>query len=104
MTLENNYVSYADIQHAYNKLYAELRKYIWDFSAVVALADLEIAVYKTCQDLLDIRVKLSRLKYQIMDVVYQDEELDKRLRYLEDLVTDTKVYVKLNQVQEVLQV
>lgn len=96
-------ISYAEIQNAYNKLYVEIRKYIWDFATVAALADVEIAIYQTCQNLPDIRVKLSRLKSQLMDVLYTDEALKKRLEYLEELVYDDKVYVKLNMVNEVVQ-
>lgn len=96
-------ISYAEIQNAYNKLYVEIRKYIWDFATVAALADVEIAIYQTCQNLPDIRVKLSRLKSQLMDVLYTDEALKKRLEYLEELVYDDEVYVKLNMVNEVVQ-
>lgn len=97
-------VSYADVQNAYNKVYAEVRKYIWDFSVVAALADLEIAVYKTCQDIPDIRMKLQRFKSMIVDVLYEDEDLKKRLEYFENLIKDNEVYVKLNMVNEVIPV
>lgn len=95
-------VSYADIQNAYNKLYAEIRKYIWDFATVAALADLEIAVYKTCQDLSDIRTKFLRLKSMLIEIMYSDEEIKHRLEYFEDLINEGDVYVKLNMVQEVI--
>lgn len=95
-------VSYADIQNAYNKVYAELRKYIWDFSTVSAIADLEIAVYKTCQDLRTIRILYSRLRSMINDAVREDEELGRRLKFFEDLIATDQVYVKLNQVEEVI--
>ena len=95
-------ISYAEIQNAYNKVYAEIRKYIWDFSVVAALADLEIAVYKTCQDLSDIRTKYYRLRSMVSEVLYTDEDLKKRLDYFEDLVTNNEVYVKLNMVNEVI--
>lgn len=96
-------VSYADIQDAYNRLYAQIRKYVWDFSTVVYLADLEIAVYKICQDLSDIRIKCARLKSMITDELYDDEDLKKAMDYFESLITSDGVYVKLNQVQEVVQ-
>lgn len=96
-------VSYTDIQNSYNKLYAEIRKYVWDFSTVAALADLEIEVYKTCQNIPEIRSRLSRLRSQINDIVYTDEDLKKRLDYFESLLADDNVYIKLNQVNEVIQ-
>lgn len=97
-------VSFADIQNAYNKVYVELRKYVWDFPTVAALADLEIAVYKTCQDLPDVRAKYYRLKGCISDVILIDEDLQKRLNIFEDLIHADDTYVKLNQVEEVIQV
>lgn len=97
-------VSFAELQNAYNKLYVEVRKYVWDFSVVAALADLEIAVYETCQDLPDIRTKFNRFKSLIMDVVYTDENLRKRLELFEELLDAESTYVKLNQVNEVIQI
>ncbi len=96
-------ISYADIQVAYNRLYTEVRKYLWDFSVVAALADLEIAIYKTCQDLSDIRTKFYRFKSLITDVLYTDEELSCAIDYLESLILEDNVYVRLNQVNEVVQ-
>lgn len=96
-------VSFADIQNAYNKLYAELRKYVWDFPVVAALADVEIAVYRTCQNLPDIRAKYYRLKSMITDILYEDDDLKKRLSSFEKLINKDQTYVKLNQVEEVIQ-
>lgn len=96
-------VSYAEIQNAYNKLYVEIRKYIWDFATVAALADLEIAIYQTCQDLPDIRIKFARLKSMLADILYSDEDMKRRLEYLEELIYEDNVFVKLNQVNEVIQ-
>ena len=97
-------VSFAKIQNAYNKIYVELRKYVWDFSTVAALADLEISVYKTCQDLSDIRTKYYRLKSLITDVIRVDEELSRRLDSFEELIHEDETFVKLTQVEEVLQI
>ncbi len=95
-------VSYAEIQNAYNNLYASVRKYIWDFATVAALADLEIAIYKTCQDVPDIRIKLARLKSMLTEVMYQDEDMANKVKYLEDLIYEDTIYVKLNKVEEVV--
>ena len=96
-------VSYAEIQNAYNKMYVEIRKYIWDFATVAALADLEIAIYQTCQDIPDVKAKLYRLKSLLNGVLYCDEELKRRLEYLEELINEDHIFVKLNQVNEVIQ-
>ena len=96
-------VSFADIQHAYNKLYAEMRKYFWDFPTVQALADLEVEVYKTCQDLYQLRVRFQVLKSMIGSLVYEDDELNRRLNALDTLIHEDNTYVKLNRVREVIQ-
>lgn len=97
-------VSFADIQNAYNKMYAQIRKYVWDFPTVAALADLEIAVYKTCQDLADVKTKFYRLRSCIADVIQIDEDLSKVVDTFENLVHEQDTFVKLNQVEEVIQV
>lgn len=96
-------VSNSDIQNAYNKVYSEIRKYIWDFSVVACLADLEIAIYKTCQDLSDIRTKYQRLRSLISFEIYSDDDLKDAMDYLESLINENDVYVKLNKVTEVIQ-
>ena len=97
-------ISSSDIQNAYNALYKELRKYIWDFSVVASLADLEIAVYKKFQNLSDTRSKFYRLRSQLADVVPTDEDLKGALDAFEDVLKDDNIYVKINKVEEVLQV
>lgn len=96
-------VSYADIQNAYNKLYTQVSKYIWSFPVVAALADLEIAIYQTCQDLVDIRSRYLRFRGLITSVLYNDEELKEAMDNLESLIYEDSVYVKLNKVNEVIQ-
>lgn len=97
-------ISSFDIQNAYNALYKELRKYIWDFSVVVALADLEVAVYKRFQDIHDVKMKFYRLRSDISDVIYSDEDLKYAVDNFGELLNEDTVYVKINQVEEVLQV
>lgn len=97
-------ISYADIQHAYNKLYAEIRRYMWEFQAVEALADLEIACYKTCQDLPEIRTALSKLELYTHEVQNEDEDLDKAFQKFHEILDDAdETYVKLSKVNEVVQ-
>ena len=97
-------ISSSAIQNAYNGLYKELRKYIWDFSVVAALADLEIATYKRFQNLSDVRTKFYRLRSQITDVLHTDEDLKDAIDAFENILEDQEVFVKINQVEEVLQV
>lgn len=97
-------ISYADIQIAYNNLYKEARKYIWGFSAVEALSDLEVATYQTCPDLVSIRSALYRFRQYASDILPEDDDFTKAFDRFQDLVNgDDSVYAKLNQVKEVIQ-
>lgn len=96
-------ISFATIQNLYNDMYAEIRKYIWDFPTVSALADLEISVYQTCQNMYDIRNKFNRLKLNIFDVYQDDEDLRECVDSFEDAISDDETFVKLNKVNEVVQ-
>lgn len=97
-------ISSADIQNFYNDMYKQLRKYIWDFSVVAALADLEIAVYKKFQNMNDIKSRFYRLRSQIVEVLSKDEELKDSFDAFEGLFEEDTIYVKINKVEEVLQV
>ena len=96
-------ISFADIQVAYNNLYKQVRKYLWDFQAVEALADLEIACYRTCQDLHEISSALNRFVTYTLEVRREDADLDKAINDLQSLIdSDTSTYAKLNRVNEVI--
>lgn len=96
-------ISYSDVQNAYNKLYVSLRKYIWDFSVVEALADLEIAAYKTFPDVADVRSKFYRLRGMISFLFIEDEDMKKRFDSLGDILEEDITFSKINQVNEVIQ-
>ena len=96
-------INFADIQVAYNNLYKQVRKYLWDFQAVEALADLEIACYRTCQDLQEISSALNRFVTYTLEVRREDADLDKAINDLQSLIdSDTSTYAKLNRVNEVI--
>lgn len=97
-------INYADIQNAYNDLYVEVRKYIWSFPAVEALADLEIACYQTCPDINNIKQALNRFRQYALEVMYDDEDMTETFDdFAELLDSDDTTYAKLNKVQEVLE-
>lgn len=96
-------ISFADIQLCYNDLYKEARRYIWDFPAVEALADLEIASYETCPNIQDIRNKLAKFQQFALNIIRDDEEFKKAYDAFEEFInSDDTSYAKLNQVKEVV--
>ncbi len=96
-------ISYATIQHAYNDLYVEVRKYLWEFPAVEALADLELACYQACPDLDNVRRQLSRFK-SYARCVDDDKDLNDAISAFEDILSDAdETFVKLTKLNEVVQ-
>jgi hypothetical protein len=79
-------IAAAILQSAYNNLYKELRKYIWDYETVVKLADLEVAAYMAFPNIDDIRRAYERLKSDVQssDIYSDDEELKRALDKFED--------------------
>lgn len=96
-------ISSALVQRDYNRLYKELRRYIWDFQVVESIADLEIEVYRLCPTMMYIREKFEKLRSEIREIEYEDEDLKKSMDRFEDTIySDDDTYAKLNKVMEVL--
>lgn len=92
----------ADIKIAYNNLYKQIRKYMWEFPAVEALADLEVECYKTCPSLDNISKELNRLYYYLTSVISEDDELKLAYESLRDIISSNDTtYSKLGIMKEV---
>ena len=92
-----------DLVNKYNKLYVQLRNYIWNFNQVEKIADLEIAIYRACPDIHEIRAALSKLYLECVEVIREDEELKSAYDSLKTLADgDDSIYTMLNKVDEVL--
>lgn len=95
-------ISCTDIQVMYNRLYKEVRRYIWSFQAVEALADLEIACYEACPDIHKIRAVFSRFKQYALEVLYEDEDMLEVFDRFEELInSEDTCYTPLEKVEEV---
>ena len=89
--------------NAYNKLYEQARNYIWNYYQVETLAGLEIAIYRACPDIVEIRAALTRFALACMDVLREDEEFKKKYEKLKDLAeSDEVLYTMLPKVEEIL--
>ena len=96
-------ISAAQIEKAYNDLYNQFRKYIWDFDTVVALAELETSCYTAFADLDKLRKLLKDLYKLAKDVVKEDEDFQDAFDAFEELIKkDSDIYVKLNVLREVM--
>lgn len=98
-------INSANIQSAYVNLYTQLRKYIWAFSTVEKLAELEVAAYKKFPDLSDISNKYNALYIDVKSVANKDEELSNALTEFSDIINSSDgIYATINQVREVIPV
>lgn len=92
----------ANIQNKYNDLYVQMRKYLWDYRCVEALADLELSVYQRIPSIIDIRNRFNSLKFEVHDVYMEDEDFKKCFDEFESLINESdQVYSILEVMREV---
>lgn len=86
----------ADLQIAYNHLYEELRKYIWDVDTVIDIAELETSVYKAFPTYSEVSCRFTQLVDDTVSCVRESEELRNVFREFQDtLQSGTSWYVAL---------
>ena len=91
-------------QLAYNDLYVAMRRYIWDYDVVEALANLEVAAYRMFPDVREVHDALTELKYLVSYYELDDEELTAAFDAFEELdPKQDELYANIISFQEVLQ-
>ena len=98
-------ITATNIQSAYNDLYKEVRRYIWDFDTVSALADLEVETYQTFPDIEQLIKKFDTFKRYVndTDVLREDEDVKEAFDAFEEIINDDNIelYANLKDFQEV---
>ena len=61
----------ANLQILYNRLYKQLRKYIWEFSIVESIADFEVLVYQRFPDVSELKRAYDKL---LTDIKHTDKK------------------------------
>lgn len=86
------------LQGSYNKLYEQLRNYIWPYEAVKMIANLEVAIYSTFPIIQDIMTHFNRLSNFCHTYIKDDEDLNKSLANLSDIISESSsgIYCKLD--------
>lgn len=94
-----------DIQNEYVDLYKLFRDYIWDYSVVCKLADLEVRCYETCPNIPGIQESLWKLKSSILNTLQDDDEMVEAFDEFEKLLEDSnnEYYVDIPIVKETIQ-
>lgn len=92
------------IQTAYQDLYVQLRRYIWDFDVVCMIADVEVESFKMMPSIPAVKGRLDLLKSRIFDIIREDEDLKKAVdKFYEVLNSGTECFARLQKVTEVNQ-
>lgn len=93
------------LQSDYNDFYIQFRKYVWEFDAVEALADLETEIYTTFPDISKIKSKCKTLEQIISRTGLFDEDADLQTAFdiLKNSIEETDdIYVGIKTFKEVV--
>ena len=89
-------ISDVEIQNAYIDLYEVVRNYIWEYSAVIVLAELEIECFKRFFDVQKIRNLLNSFTSYCRHIIIDDEELQIALNSFYNILDNSNItYCKL---------
>ena len=96
-------ISSQDFRNVYEKLYAEIRNYLWSYDTLKDLAQLEQDIYSAFIDRESLERDFYKLKSSIKEVLDEDELLKKQMDALEELIEleDSQLYARLPGVAEV---
>ena len=95
----------ANLQILYNRLYKQLRKYIWDFSIVESIADFEVIVYQRFPDISELKRAYNKLLTDIKhtDVYKDDDDLKSAFEKFSNTLDDIEsIYSDITTFQEVI--
>lgn len=91
-----------DLQRCYIDLYKRLREYLWPFSTVELIADLEVATFCSFPDINDVSSKLNRLCIDIRDCAKEDNDMNDAIDSMRKLLSSgSEIYCKIKNVNEV---
>lgn len=95
-----------ELQQAYINLYKFLRQYIWDFSVVELIADLEVAAFTRFPDKDKLSILIKKLDSELRDLLKGEDNQDFQDAWdrFKTVADDDEYYHKLYQVTEVISV
>lgn len=96
-------VNSAALQLAYNDLYIQFRKYLWDIPVVQDLVQLEVDTYERIPDVSSVKYDLDRLKLSILNECDLDDSFYSAFQKFYDVLDgSSQSYAKLYVVDEVI--
>ena len=89
--MSNTVITSSDIQVRYEKLYKFLMEYLWEFSVVQEIADLELAIFKRFPDKDEMQRCLNKLKLSISQT-YKELSEDDQTDFEDAVEIFAKIY------------
>ena len=90
-------------RNVYERFYNEFRRYLWPYSVLVNLADLECDIYSAFLNLSKLKTDFARLNSVTRQVRSDDMAFGKVYRELENLINETtsNSYMLINRVEAI---
>lgn len=91
-----------DFRNAYEKFYAQVRRYLWPYSVLLDLAELETNIYTAFLDIEQLKISLSKLNSSMQEVLKEDKLVAKSFNNLIELseIASPSIYMMLPRVAE----
>ena len=98
-----NNVSAQDFRNVYERFYDCMRMYLWPYSVLDDLANVEVDIYDTFIDIEKLQHDFGKLKIGIKDACSKDPRLEKVCNKLDELINiqEPNFYARLRKVEEV---
>lgn len=96
-------ISSQDYRNIYEKLYDQVRNYLWPYQVLEVLADVETDIYNAFIDIDKLRIDFEKLKKAMKDVLIDDPLLQKYVTKMTDLLNEpveTTVFLGIPKVNE----
>lgn len=96
-------ISSQNYRNIYEKLYDQIRNYLWPYKVLEVLADVETDVYNAFIDTDKLRIDFEKLKKAMKDVLIDDPLLQKYVTKMTDLLNEpveTTVFLGIPRVNE----
>lgn len=96
-------ISSQNYRNIYEKLYDQVRNYLWPYQVLEVLADVETDIYNAFVDTDKLRIDFEKLKKAMKDVLIDDPLLQKYVTKMTDLLNEsveTTVFLGIPRVNE----
>lgn len=96
-------ISSQNYRNVYEKLYDQVRNYLWPYQVLEVLADVETDIYNAFIDTDKLRIDFEKLKKAMKDVLIDDPLLQKYVTKMTDLLNEpveTTVFLGIPKVNE----